>query len=302
MIDPKTVLLAIPSHTGSMSCELSGMLINYGHRYFGGLTMPTECSHPSLVRNIIADTFLRSPFEWLVGVDSDMVVGETDFEVLLQEIDPHTRYFLEADGGSDSPPGAPTQPTRVEAPTVLTDTDVQGRSRQQVNSALCDVLVNCEYAYKREPFEPVHFGLGFYRVHRSVFSMLQQLKHLDNGRIEVDRTDTERLLAAVEDIGVLSEVELKALVRKIKASVTSQAGAPRLWQCMYRGRLYYDYYPSGPIVDLHVPNGQWMGEDHGFWTLCRLAGLIPRIETRTRLLHLGRKAYPYLGPTVGVYQ
>lgn len=300
MIDPKTVLLGIPSHTGSLSCELSGMLVNYGHQYFGGLTMPTECSHPSLVRNIIADTFLRSPFEWLVGIDSDMVAGPDDFQYLLEETDSHASYYNSETGlaiahrvqdwGKEVPP----QPTRVEArlaPDALTQATLSELRGP------CDVLVNCEYAYKREPFEPVQFGLGFYRVHRSVFSILQQLTHRDNGRVEVDRLAYESVIGAACE-GEVSNDLLTLLIE----SKTSQAGTPRLWQATYEGRVFYDYYPSGPITDLHVPNGQWMGEDHGFWTLCRLAGLIPRIERRTRLLHLGRKAYPYEGPDTGSAQ
>ncbi len=95
------------------------------------------------------------------------------------------------------------------------------------------------------------------------------------------------------------EDERHQQIAAIRDSFISQAGHPRLWQATYQGRVFHDYYPSGPITDLHIPNGKWMGEDHGFWTLCRLAGLIPRIETRTRLIHIGRKAYPYEGPDQG---
>lgn len=292
MIDPKTVLLAIPSHTGNITSELSGMLVNYGHRYFGGLTQPTECSHPSLVRNIMADTFLRSPFEWLVGIDSDIVAGPQDFEFLMHDINSDTRYFVGGDGDGDCDPGAPPRPSRVLAQLARHPSD----GETMIVQGECDVLVNCEYAYKRDSFEPVQYGLGFYRVHRSVFSILQQLVHRDNGRVEVDSVQLQILLAAVEDCGVLSNQELTELVKRVRDSSTTQAGQPRLWQVTHEGRVFHDYYPSGPIMDLHIPNGKWMGEDHGFWTLCHLAGLVPRIETRTRLLHMGRKAYPYEGP------
>ncbi len=70
-------------------------------------------------------------------------------------------------------------------------------------------------------------------------------------------------------------------------------GQARLLEMTHQGRVIRDYYPSGPLIGLHVPTPQWKGEDHGFWTLCMLAGLIPRIETRTRLIHIGRKAYCY---------
>jgi hypothetical protein len=299
VIDPKTVLLAIPSHTGSITSELAGMLVNYGHRYFGGLMQPTECSHPSLVRNIIADTFLRSPFEWLVGIDSDIVAGPKDFEYLLQATNPEIKYFTPGDGDGDCDPGAPPCPSRVEITTWRSRIEPDGTYDEKGFSerTMADVLVNCEYAYKREPFEPVQFGLGFYRVHRSVFSVLQQLKHRDNGRVEMDRAAWDAFEGEISNEA--PDAVFDVAFERLKATFTSQTDQPRLWQATYQGRVFHDYYPSGPITDLHVPNGQWKGEDHGFWTLCHLAGLVPRIETRTRLLHMGRKAYPYEGPDLG---
>lgn len=304
MIDPKTVLLSIPSYTGSVTSELNGMLMNYGHGFFGGVTQPTECSHPSLVRNIIADTFLRSPFEWLVGIDSDIVPSSEDFEYLMQEVVPNANYFVDGDGDGDCDPGAPPLPSRIEAATVVLEATDQGNQRQVSDRALCDVLVNCEYAYKREPFEPVHFGLGFYRVHRSVFSILQDLKHGPSDKVEVSRQVVKAFPNIVLpakptlDSAVDAAYRLTQWAECVLKSVRDPAGQPRLWQATHQGRVMTDYYPSGPIVDLHVPNGKWMGEDHGFWTLCHLAGLVPRIETRTRLIHVGRKGYPYDGPDV----
>jgi hypothetical protein len=281
MIDPKTVLLGIPSHTGNNPCELTGILVNYGHRYFGGMTMPTECSHPSLVRNIIADTFLRSSFAWLVGIDADIVPSEDDFEYLLQTI---TREIYPEDADIQDglmPTTQSPRPTRVEC---VGDSGAK---------TMADVLVNCEYAYKREPFEPVQFGLGFHRVHRSVFSILQQLKFPDDGRVEVDRELLESILAE-------NHAESRAeAIAKLRKSMTSQAGAARLWQMTHRGRVIHDYYPDGAMLSRLLPVGEWKGEDHGFWTLCMLAGLIPRIETRTRLIHIGRKGYFYEGPDIG---
>ncbi len=304
MIDPKTVLLAIPSHTGFVSCELNGMLVNYGHRYFGGLTQPTECSHPSLVRNIIADTFLRSPFEWLVGIDSDMIVGLADFELLMQEVNPDEVYHedLEQEDSGHGHEAMPPRPTRIKAPAIFTDLgDIARTKGVQAPPALADVLVNCEYAYKREPFEPVQFGLGCYRAHRSVFERLQQLTHADDGRRSVPALQLKRVqeLVNAEDVDVDT---LRVAVQMLMDTQDTQTGSPRLWQTMHNGRLLYDYYPSGPLIDQQVPVGRWMGEDHGFWTLCHLAQLVPRIETRTRLVHLGRKGYVYEGPERGAMQ
>jgi hypothetical protein len=306
VIDPKTVMVGIPCHDGRLMTETCGMLITCRDLY-GGMTLPTECSHPSLVRNIMADTFLRSSFEWFVGIDSDIVPARQDFLYLLEETDPSIDYFVEGDGDGDCAPGAPPRPSRVEASIVLTDLGDIARQKKVESRALADVLVCAEYAYKEDEFKPVQFGGGFYRVHRSVFSVLQQLTHADDGRVEVHRKQLERVINDMKSYLIGPDeirrpmtqkdiVELNDQIDKLTASFSAQAGTPRLWQVNHRGRMFYDYFPSGPLVSQLVPQGEWKGEDHGFWTLCMLAGLVPRIETRTRLLHIGRKAYPYLGP------
>jgi hypothetical protein len=291
VIDPKTVLVGIPCHDGRMMTELAGMLIQNRDLY-GGYTMPTECSHPSIARNTIADTFERSPFEWLLAIDSDIVPQRPDFLYMLEETDPAPAGgdYITPDETDDGSSRRHHQPTRVEVPTI------KGSVLDECATprAMADVLVCSEYAYRWDPYRVVRLGGGFYRVHRSVFSVLKQLAHADNGRIEVDRSAWEAVKAAVgnEPPGPDAVEAFAAFER----SITSQAGTPRLWQCTFQGRTFFDYYPSGPLINLLVPIGEWKGEDHGFWTLCMLAGLIPRIETRTRVLHIGRKAYPYLGP------
>lgn len=76
-------------------------------------------------------------------------------------------------------------------------------------------------------------------------------------------------------------------------ALTHEDGTPRLWQAIQKGTVMYDYYPSGPFIAQIIPTVEWKGEDHGFFSLCMLAGIIPRIETRTRLTHIGRKGYQY---------
>jgi hypothetical protein len=281
LIDPRTVLIGIPCHDGKLMTELSGMLVQ-NRDLFGAYTMPTECSHPAIARNTIVDTFERSPFEWLIGIDSDIVPQRPDFELMLQAIDecPAGGPYLDPDALTDDPAsGRVRQPTRVEVP-------LRGGG-----VGFADALVCAEYSYRREPFEPVKLGCGFYRVHRSVFSVLQQLQHEDDGRVEVDTKALCELLDNPDDA-----CADPGLIKRVRDSMSTKAGTPRLWQCTFQGRTFYDYYPSGPLINLLVPIGDWKGEDHGFWTLCMLAGLIPRIETRTQLLHIGRKAYPYIRP------
>lgn len=54
------------------------------------------------------------------------------------------------------------------------------------------------------------------------------------------------------------------------------------------GQIVYDYFPSGAQA-----SGHWLSEDHGFFTLCQIAGIVPRIETRTNLVHWGRHGARY---------
>lgn len=290
MIDPKTVLLSMPAYSGQNMTELTGMLVTCRDLY-GGITAPTECSHPSLVRNIIADIFLRSPFQWLVGVDSDIVFQRADLELLLEEIDP-----------SMQPAGTETVVNGVAVPTRIVARCVDSPALPATFDLPTDALVCAEYAYKKEPFEAVRFGCGFYRVHRHVFEVLQELKHEDDGRVTVDRAQLARLIGDVQaylnadGIGPDSlplPTDINSLMEELMRDSTCIANTPRLWQAHHNGRTFWDYYPSGPLITQHVPAGDWKGEDHGFWTLCHLAGLIPRIERRTRVLHIGRKGYPY---------
>jgi hypothetical protein len=302
MIDPKTVLVGIPCHDGRMMTELAGMLIQ-NRDLFGGYTMPTECSHPSIARNTIADTFERSPFEWLLAIDSDIVPQRPDLLLMLEEID-STEEYIDPEEPEHSvdrvlAPNRSPRPTRIDVPLQYHDS--QTGKFVSSKRGFADALVCSEYAYRWDPYRVVKLGGGFYRVHRSVFSVLKQLAHEDNGRVEVDAEALNQLIDVIPaQVDPQSDqgqcyVPLK-VIQQLRRSRSSQAGTPRLWQCTFQGRTFYDYYPSGPLINLLVPIGEWKGEDHGFWTLCMLAGLIPRIETRTRVLHIGRKAYPYLGP------
>lgn len=275
-VNPRSVMVAIPCHDGRVMAELAGALVMNGNK-FGAVSLPTECSHPSLARNIIADSFLRSPFEWLVHIDSDIYFTPQDLDFLLQPVDPEAHYIPDGEHSAMvyEEQGAVPTPTRIE---TKNDAGTQ---------CLADVLVCAEYSFKNEEQEPVRLGGGFVRVHRSVFAALQGLKHPDDGRIELDKDVLESLL---NEAHVDSREDT---VKKLRAGAACKAGTPRLWQTIHKGRMFHDYYPSGPIVNEFVPTSQWMGEDHGFFTLAMLAGIIVRIEKRTRLLHIGRKAYPY---------
>jgi hypothetical protein len=69
-------------------------------------------------------------------------------------------------------------------------------------------------------------------------------------------------------------------------------GSPAIDQYMSNGSLISDYFISGSR------QGRWLGEDQGFFILCHMAGIVPRIEQRTNLMHVGRKVYAYNAPVI----
>lgn len=290
MIDPRTVLVALPCYDGKVMCETAGSLI-MAARYFGAVTMPAECSHVSLVRNLIAGQFMASNFEWLVSIDADIAFSVPDFLALMEPCDVSASYVEP----NSTDPGEP-RPTRVVTAQVAvsgTDASVDLNNK---TAAAADVLVVAEYPYKNDLLEPVRLGHGFVRIHRSVFETLQKLTHDAGPTVEVQR---HLLDALYKDGDVWDPKTLCDKVMELSRTRDDKAGSGRLWQTSHKGRMYYDYYPSGPIISQFVPTAEWKGEDHGFFTLCMLAGIIPRIETRTRLTHIGRKAYQYQGPDAG---
>ncbi len=80
-------------------------------------------------------------------------------------------------------------------------------------------------------------------------------------------------------------------------TLTTEEGVETVDQFFHQGELVREYFPMTTLGD-----GRRVGEDGGFWTLCRLAGFTPRIEQRTRLVHWGRMAYPYVSPVMGSAQ
>jgi hypothetical protein len=84
--------------------------------------------------------------------------------------------------------------------------------------------------------------------------------------------------------------------REVFASIDglkNDDGSPAIDQYMSNGSLISDYFISGSR------QGRWLGEDQGFFILCHMAGIVPRIEQRTNLIHIGRKQYQYSAPVIG---
>jgi hypothetical protein len=106
-------------------------------------------------------------------------------------------------------------------------------------------VVCAEYSYKYfEMVPPVQWGLGFTRVHRSVFERIAAMKTEDG----------------------------QDLVRRF-------------------------YHKGEMMVDFHTQyvsqEGKFCGEDHGFFRWAHAVGASARIETRTRLGHVGSYCFHY---------
>lgn len=282
MIDPRTIYVAIPCADGRMMAETAASLIRVTGRY-GAFNFLSEVSHVSLVRNFIADSFLQSGLEWLVSIDSDINFRPEDWDLLME---PSNTVHL-----SEGEP----EPTRVTIAEVI-GRDPAEPSKFLTAQCAADLLVCAEYPFKNDLLEPVKLGMGFVRIHRSVFETLIQLKHPESEKFAAVNNQIIELAAIAERIepwdGRLYQ-RLQDAITKLSANLPDPGKEPRLWQMTYKGRLICDFFPSGPILNTIVPTAEWKGEDHGFWTLCYLAGLIPRIERRTRLCHVGRKGYIY---------
>lgn len=65
-------------------------------------------------------------------------------------------------------------------------------------------------------------------------------------------------------------------------------GSERIPTYFEDGQLYRDYFYTGAAGD-----GRYLPEDRGFWSYLRLAEIPLRVETRTRLNHVGRAVFPY---------
>lgn len=312
MIDPRTVMVAIPAHDGRIMAELAGALQS-SVGLFAAVSFPTECSHVSLVRNLIAGQFMASNFEWLVSIDSDIAFHRRDLELLLEPCALDTQYAEDieerdrqqtehTDGRIVSIQGKVFEPRPTRLTTALV-VDRKDYNTKMVGAA--DALVCAQYSYKNDLLEPVRLGMGFVRIHRSVFEALQALKHDGGSTVEVQRhlfAQVKNYLLEQKEDSYTDEEGTHAFRRTVRTLIETaedKAGTSRLWQTSHKGRMYYDYFPSGPLISQFVPTAEWKGEDHGFFTLCMLAGIVPRIETRTRVIHIGRKAYPYMGADSG---
>jgi hypothetical protein len=113
-----------------------------------------------------------------------------------------------------------------------------------------ELVVTAEYARKVVGEKPVRFGLGFTRVHRSVFE-------------------------------------------KIKA-LSTEDGQERAQRFYHKGEIYVNYFPNGVTAE-----GRVVREDAGFFMLVSLCEVSARVETRTRLGHVGPMKFGYPDQVAG---
>lgn len=268
MIDPETVVLAMPAHDGRMMVETCASFILSKPRYVGFM-FPAEVTGPSLVRSIIAHKFLQIPSaQWLVCIDNDIAISPHDFDLLLQPT------------VENEDPNIPT-PSRV--PCAMIDfPDPQGAPVRSVQAA--DALVYAEYPYKDDSGRAVKMGMGAVRIHRSVFEALDNLTHPPEDFVRLDKAFFDSL----------PRTEAGCVVVNADRFTHDAGGEARIQKLTFQGTLISNYFPEGAALAGMIPNATWKGEDIGFFTLCMLANVIPRVETRTRLRHIGRKAYEYV--------
>lgn len=208
-IDPRSILVAIPTHDGKIWADCAGGI---GHciagQRFGNFYFHVQGSCIPHIRNQIAGIFLRSKFEWLMCIDSDVGFTVKDWDFLWE--------------GEE-------------------------------------LIATAEYPKKDGSNLPVTFGMGFVRIHRSVFETLNRLILTEDGA-KVCPPD--------------------AVIDSLHCAVGTY---------YEKGNIDRDYFRVGATSD-----SRYMQEDFGFWSLVHLAGIKPKIEKRTKLKHWGSRCYEYV--------
>jgi hypothetical protein len=79
----------------------------------------------------------------------------------------------------------------------------------------------------------------------------------------------------------------RRVLEKIK-DLKKEDGTEYAQRFYHKGEMMINYFPNGAN-----PDGRWLSEDHGFFVLASLTDVKPRVEKRTRLLHVGSFEYGY---------
>lgn len=225
LVDVKKTLIVTPAIDGRVEVGYCGGLVSSAAQgLVHNLHFLNFNSSISGARDKIANMFMRSEFEWLICIDSDIQFSTKDLQLLMSVED----YPANDD---------PAKPT--------------------LNEAGEEIAVTAEYVKKDDTGTPVRFGMGFVRLHRGVFEKLNSLRESNFSASEAE--DGPELLGRYYEDGAMS----------------------------------VDYFP-----ELCTPDARKLHEDTSFWTFVQYAGITPRIEQRTRLIHWGKKAFHYGGISV----
>jgi glycosyltransferase involved in cell wall biosynthesis len=223
MIDPRTILVMVPTYDGRNEwATTQGLCAIFSMGMAGGLAGLPNCTGPALARNVCVNRFLQTDMQWLVFIDADIGFTPDDFAILMD--------YQRRDGVVVPPLNQELH----DAATLFQPT---------ASGPAVALIVTAEYSRKSEGAPPARLGLGFARIHRSVFVALDELD-LESGEARID-------------------------------------------SFMYEGRHIADYFLSG------CTEHRWLGEDTGFFSLCRMAGIHPRVEQRCKLIHVGKKDWEY---------
>ena len=89
------------------------------------------------------------------------------------------------------------------------------------------------------------------------------------------------------DLGFGFVLIARAALERMISATRSDSGAPLLGTFSHEdASTVYHFCPAGPNFE-----GHWVTEDHGFYYVGMLAGIVSRIERHVRLGHRGTKIY-----------
>lgn len=150
LVNPRSVLVCTPSIDGKVEAGFCGGMVQAAAAgLIGNVSYLVGCSDIGAARCKMAHNFLKSEMEWLVFIDSDIQFSDQDLRLLL---------------------------TVEEDPVI--DGLVVPVGRTEAGEELA---VTAEYSQKNEMRSPNRFGLGFARIHRSIFERLAALVTQDEG-------------------------------------------------------------------------------------------------------------------------
>jgi len=79
----------------------------------------------------------------------------------------------------------------------------------------------------------------------------------------------------------------RCVFEKLRA-LTNDDGKEKLTRFYHKGQVMVDYFPNGAML-----SGRWIGEDQGFFMWAAYTDAAVRLETRTKLKHVGRFEFCY---------